>query len=50
MNLDLLANDMGVSPETAETFLNDNAISPTTQTILLSQPLRSSATSQVRRN
>ena len=35
MNLDLLTNDMGVSPETADAFLNNNAISPTTQTILV---------------
>ena len=35
MNLDLLTNDMGVSLETADAFLNNNAISPTTQTILV---------------
>jgi len=35
MNLGLLMNDMGVSPEIADAFLNNNAISPTTQTILV---------------
>jgi hypothetical protein len=35
MNLGLLTNDMGVSPETADAFLSNDAISPTTQTILV---------------
>jgi hypothetical protein len=35
MNLGLLMNNMGVSRATADTFLNNNAISPTTQTILV---------------
>ena len=35
MNLGLLTNDMGVSRETADAFLNNRAISPTTQTILV---------------
>ena len=35
MNLGLLMNNMGVSRETAEAFLNNNSISPTTQTILV---------------
>src|SRR4029077_1789549 len=36
MNLGLLMNDMGVSRADADAFLNNNAISPTTQTILVS--------------
>ena len=35
MNLGLLMNNMGVSRATADAFLNNNAISPTTQTILV---------------
>ena len=35
MNLGLLTNDMGVSRATANAFLDNNAISPTTQTILV---------------
>jgi len=35
MNLGLLTNDMGVSRATADAFLDNNAISPTTQTILV---------------
>jgi hypothetical protein len=35
MNLDLLMNNMGVSRATAEAFLNNDAFSPTTQTILV---------------
>ena len=35
MNRDLLMNNMGVSRETADTFLYNNAISPTTQTLLV---------------
>jgi hypothetical protein len=35
MNLGLLMNNMGVSRATADSFLNNNAISPTTQTILV---------------
>jgi hypothetical protein len=35
MNLDLLMNSMGVSRAIADAFLNNNAISPTTQTILV---------------
>ena len=35
MNLGLLMNSMGVSRSTADAFLNNNAISPTTQTILV---------------
>jgi len=35
MNLGLLMNNMGVSRGTADAFLNNNAISPTTQTILV---------------
>ena len=35
MNLGLLTNNMGVSRATADAFLNNNAISPTTQTILV---------------
>ena len=35
MNFGLLMNDMGVSPEIADAFLNNNAISPTTRTILV---------------
>jgi hypothetical protein len=35
MNLGLLMNDMGVSRADADAFLNNNAISPTTQTILV---------------
>jgi hypothetical protein len=35
MNLGLLTNNMGVSRATADGFLNNNAISPTTQTILV---------------
>jgi hypothetical protein len=35
MNLRLLMNNMGVSRATADSFLNNNAISPTTQTILI---------------
>jgi hypothetical protein len=34
-NLGLLINNMGVSRATADSFLNNNAISPTTQTILV---------------
>jgi hypothetical protein len=35
MNRGLLMNNMGVSRATADAFLNNNAISPTTQTILV---------------
>jgi len=35
MNLGLLMDNMGVSRETADAFLENNAISPTTQTILV---------------
>jgi hypothetical protein len=35
MNRDLLMNNMGVSRATADAFLNNNAFSPTTQTILV---------------
>ena len=35
MNLGLLTNNMGISWATADAFLNNNAISPTTQTILV---------------
>jgi hypothetical protein len=35
MNLDLLTNNMGIANWDAETFLNNSAISPTTQTILV---------------
>jgi len=35
MNLGLLMDNMGVSRDTADSFLNNNAISPTTQTILV---------------
>ena len=35
MNLGLLMNKMGVSRATADAFLNNNAISPTTQTLLV---------------
>jgi hypothetical protein len=35
MNRDLLMNNMGVSRATADAFLNNSAISPTTQTILV---------------
>ena len=35
MNLGLLTNNMGVSRATADAFLNNSAISPTTQTILV---------------
>jgi hypothetical protein len=35
MNGDLLMNNMGVSRATADAFLNNNAFSPTTQTILV---------------
>jgi hypothetical protein len=35
MNLGLLMNNMGVSRATADAFLNNNSISPTTQTILV---------------
>src|SRR5208282_750563 len=35
MNLDLLMNNMGVSRATADAFLNNNAFSPTTQTVLV---------------
>jgi hypothetical protein len=35
MNLALLMDNMGVSRDTADFFLNNNAISPTTQTILV---------------
>jgi hypothetical protein len=33
MNLGLLTNNMGISPEAASAFLNNNSISPTTQTL-----------------
>jgi hypothetical protein len=35
MNLGLLMDNMGASRDTADSFLNNNAISPTTQTILV---------------
>jgi hypothetical protein len=35
MNLGLLMDNMGVSRDTADSFLNNNAISPTTETILV---------------
>jgi len=35
MNLGMLMNNMGVSRATADAFLSNNAISPTTQTILI---------------
>ncbi len=35
MNLGLLMNNMGVARDDADAFLNNNAISPTTQTILV---------------
>lgn len=35
MNRDLLMNNMGVSRDITDAFLNNNAISPTTQTILV---------------
>jgi hypothetical protein len=35
MNLDLLTNSMGVDPAVADAFLNNSAISPTTQTLLV---------------
>ena len=35
MNLGLLTNNMGVARADADAFLNNNAISPTTQTILV---------------
>ena len=33
MNLGLLTNNMGIAPDAANAFLNNNAISPTTQTL-----------------
>ena len=33
MNLDLLTNNMGIAPEAANAFVNNSAISPTTQTL-----------------
>ncbi len=35
MNLGLLTNDMGIAPDAANAFLNNNAISPTTQTLIV---------------
>jgi hypothetical protein len=35
MNLGLLTNNMGIAPEAANAFLNNNAISPTTQTLIV---------------
>ena len=33
MNLDLLTNNMGIAPDAANAFVNNSAISPTTQTL-----------------
>jgi len=35
MNLGVLTNDMGIAPEAANAFLNNNSISPTTQTLTI---------------
>jgi hypothetical protein len=35
MNLDLLTNNMGIAPDAANAFLSNNAISPTTQTLIV---------------
>lgn len=35
MNLGLLTNNMGIAPDAANTFLNNNTISPTTQTLIV---------------
>ena len=35
MNLGLLTNNMGIASEAANAFLNNNAISPTTQTLIV---------------
>ena len=35
MNLGLLTNNMGIAPDAANAFLNNNAISPTTQTLIV---------------
>ena len=35
MNLDLLTNNMGIAPDAANAFVNNNAISPTTQTLIV---------------
>ncbi|HEY5769347.1 MAG TPA: hypothetical protein VIS71_05820 [Terrimicrobium sp.] len=35
MNLGMLTNNMGIAPDAANAFLNNNAISPTTQTLIV---------------
>ena len=35
MNLDLLTNNMGIAPDAANAFVNNGAISPTTQTLIV---------------
>jgi len=35
MNLGVLTNNMGIATEAANAFLNNNAISPTTQTLIV---------------